>query len=230
MGGFAVIFLWWFSFGGSRAYDPSPLQEYCVAVDQNSTNGVFVNGRFCKDPAQVEAKDFFASGLNASPYPAAFPGSNFSFASVTNMPGLNTGSLTLIRNDYQGNTVIPPHTHPRAVELAVVVKGSFYFAFVASDPYDANKPPRLFEKWCGEGDAFTVPQGLTHFGLANGSDGGTTYTVFNSQSPGFHFVTTDLFAAPIPAGSALDDVLKGSFGIDDTVLQQIRDSVNRPQS
>uniref|UniRef100_M1BUZ0 Germin-like protein n=1 Tax=Solanum tuberosum TaxID=4113 RepID=M1BUZ0_SOLTU len=47
----------------SLASDPSPLQDFCVAVD-DSKNAVFVNGKFCKDPKLVVAEDFFKSGLN----------------------------------------------------------------------------------------------------------------------------------------------------------------------
>ncbi|KAK7373386.1 hypothetical protein VNO80_06792 [Phaseolus coccineus] len=39
------------------AYDPSPLQDFCVAAKES--DGVFVNGKFCKDPKVVKAEDFF---------------------------------------------------------------------------------------------------------------------------------------------------------------------------
>uniref|UniRef100_A0A6N2KGG9 Germin-like protein n=1 Tax=Salix viminalis TaxID=40686 RepID=A0A6N2KGG9_SALVM len=44
------------------ASDPSPLQDFYVAI--NETDGVFVNGKFCKDPKLVSEKDFFFPGLN----------------------------------------------------------------------------------------------------------------------------------------------------------------------
>ncbi|KAG5614700.1 hypothetical protein H5410_014524 [Solanum commersonii] len=47
----------------SHASDPSPLQDFCVAVD-DSKNAVFVNGKFCKNPMYVTADDFFRPGLN----------------------------------------------------------------------------------------------------------------------------------------------------------------------
>ncbi|XP_029125498.1 germin-like protein subfamily 1 member 13 [Cajanus cajan] len=40
------------------AYDPSPLQDFCVALN-DTKNAVFVNGKFCKDPKLVKAEDFF---------------------------------------------------------------------------------------------------------------------------------------------------------------------------
>ncbi|XP_062096878.1 germin-like protein subfamily 1 member 7 [Humulus lupulus] len=47
----------------ASAYDPSPLQDFCVEVDEPH-KALFVNGKFCKDPKEVNADDFFTSGLN----------------------------------------------------------------------------------------------------------------------------------------------------------------------
>ncbi|KAF2310756.1 hypothetical protein GH714_016922 [Hevea brasiliensis] len=41
--------------------DHSPLQDFCVA---DPSNAVVVNGLACKDPKQVQASDFFFSGLH----------------------------------------------------------------------------------------------------------------------------------------------------------------------
>ncbi|GLT71458.1 hypothetical protein SLA2020_434740 [Shorea laevis] len=46
----------------ASAYDPAPLQDFCVGVN-NSTEAAFVNGKFCKDPKLVNANDFFFQGL-----------------------------------------------------------------------------------------------------------------------------------------------------------------------
>ncbi|TYG46832.1 hypothetical protein ES288_D11G288000v1 [Gossypium darwinii] len=45
------------------ASDPSPLQDFCVAIN-DTKDGVFVNGKFCKDPKLATAEDFFLPGLN----------------------------------------------------------------------------------------------------------------------------------------------------------------------
>ncbi|KAL1068385.1 hypothetical protein V6Z11_D12G194000 [Gossypium hirsutum] len=45
------------------ALDPSPLQDFCVAIN-DTKDGVFVNGKFCKDPKLAKAEDFYLSGLN----------------------------------------------------------------------------------------------------------------------------------------------------------------------
>ncbi|KAL7164042.1 hypothetical protein ACSBR2_040031 [Camellia fascicularis] len=44
------------------AFDPSPVQDCCVAV-KDSKSAVFVNGKFCNDPKLTKADDFFFSGL-----------------------------------------------------------------------------------------------------------------------------------------------------------------------
>ncbi|KAF8407498.1 hypothetical protein HHK36_006632 [Tetracentron sinense] len=43
------------------ASDPSPLQDFCVAVDDPK---LFVNGKFCKDPKLATAEDFSFKGLD----------------------------------------------------------------------------------------------------------------------------------------------------------------------
>ncbi|RAL54564.1 hypothetical protein DM860_001692 [Cuscuta australis] len=199
------------------AYDPSPLQDFCVA-DPKAT--VLVNGRACKDPKLVTADDFSTSGLNASQFPAAFPGSWYSAASVNTIPGLNTLGLTMVRNDYLPGTVIPPHIHSRATELALVLKGTFNLGFAAVDPKDPTKNV-VFSKTCNAGDVFVVPQGLVHFGESLGVENGTTITVFNSQSPGFNFVADQLFGKET-ASFISEDLLAKSFRVDNKVIEEIR--------
>ncbi|KAI4303036.1 hypothetical protein MLD38_038716 [Melastoma candidum] len=46
----------------SLAYDPDLLQDICVAIN-NINDGVFVNGKFCKDPKMATADDFLFTGL-----------------------------------------------------------------------------------------------------------------------------------------------------------------------
>nr|GMD59745.1 putative germin-like protein 2-1 [Ipomoea batatas] len=201
----------------AHAYDPSPLQDFCVAANDPKAT-IFINGRVCKDPKLVTPEDFFTTGLNTSTLPAAFPGSTFSSASINNIPALNTLGLTLVRNDYVVGTVVPPHIHPRASELAIVLEGTFYFGFVTADPSDPTKN-RVYAKTYNVGDVFVTPQGLIHFGANIGSGNGSTYAVFNSQSPGFNFVLDQLFRSdPL----ILDDVLAKSFRVDEKVIKQIR--------
>ncbi|GLT54748.1 hypothetical protein SLA2020_279210 [Shorea laevis] len=69
----------------ASAFDPAPLQDFCVAVN-SSVNGVFVNGKFCKDPKLVTANDFFFSGLNIPRGTASQLGSNVTLLNVDKIP------------------------------------------------------------------------------------------------------------------------------------------------
>ncbi|XP_027349119.1 germin-like protein subfamily 1 member 7 isoform X4 [Abrus precatorius] len=96
----------------ASAYDPSPLQDFCVAI--NETDGVFVNGKFCKDPKLVKAEDFF---IHVEPGNTANPlGSQVTPVFVDQLPGLNTLGISLARIDFAPKGLNPPHTHPRGTE------------------------------------------------------------------------------------------------------------------
>ncbi|KAL4611333.1 hypothetical protein ACB092_08G116200 [Castanea dentata] len=132
------------------AYDPSPLQDFCVAIN-NTDSAVFVNGQFCKDPATVVANDFFFSGLNIPGNTAANKlGSSVNLVSVNNFPGLNTLGISLARIDFAPYGLNPPHTHPRGTELLVVIEGTLLVGFVTSNP---NK---LFTKVLNKGDCLCI--------------------------------------------------------------------------
>ncbi|XP_052878303.1 germin-like protein subfamily 1 member 20 [Gossypium arboreum] len=81
---------------GTSAYDPSPLQDTCVAINDPKT-GIFVNGKFCKDPKFVTADDFFFSGLNIPRDPSNPVGSVVTPVNVDQIPGLNTMGISLVR-------------------------------------------------------------------------------------------------------------------------------------
>ncbi|XP_030972349.1 germin-like protein subfamily 1 member 16 isoform X3 [Quercus lobata] len=97
------------------AYDPSPLQDFCVAIN-DIKSGVFLNGKFCKDPAMVSANDFFFSGLNIPGNTGNKVGSNVTLVNVDKLAGLNTLGISLARLDFAPYGLNPPHTHPRGTE------------------------------------------------------------------------------------------------------------------
>ncbi|ANM70878.1 RmlC-like cupins superfamily protein [Arabidopsis thaliana] len=99
----------------SKASDPSSLQDFCVGVN-TPADGVFVNGKFCKDPKLVTVEDFFFTGLHEARPPNPKTGSNVTAVNVNNLPGLNTLGISLVRIDYGVYGQNPPHTHPRASE------------------------------------------------------------------------------------------------------------------
>ncbi|CAI8600452.1 unnamed protein product [Vicia faba] len=103
----------------SFAYDPSPLQDFCVAI-QDPKDGVFVNGKFCKDPALVKAEDFFKHVEPGNTSNAL--GSQVTAVTVDQLFGLNTLGISLARIDFAPKGLNPPHTHPRGTEILIVLE------------------------------------------------------------------------------------------------------------
>ncbi|KAH7543372.1 hypothetical protein FEM48_Zijuj02G0177200 [Ziziphus jujuba var. spinosa] len=112
----------------ASASDPSPLQDFCVAVkDSEIESALFVNGKFCKNPKDVTANDFFFQGLD-KPRDTSNPlGSNVTQLNVDKIAGLNTLGISLARIDYAPHGLNPPHIHPHSTEILVVVQGTLEF-------------------------------------------------------------------------------------------------------
>uniref|UniRef100_A0A2N9ELC0 Cupin type-1 domain-containing protein n=1 Tax=Fagus sylvatica TaxID=28930 RepID=A0A2N9ELC0_FAGSY len=108
----------------ASAFDPSPLQDFCVAIN-DSSSAVFVNGKFCKDPNLATADDFFLSGIDIPRSTSNPLGSNVTRITVDQIPGLNTLGISLARIDFAPYGVNPPHTHPRATEVLVVLEDQY---------------------------------------------------------------------------------------------------------
>ncbi|KAI5442322.1 Germin-like protein sub 1 member 13 [Lathyrus oleraceus] len=94
------------------AFDPSPLQDFCVAIN-DTKNGVFVNGKFCKDPKLATANDFFFSVKEGNTSNSL--GSKVTPVTVNEILGLNTLGISLARIDFAPRGLNPPHTHPRVL-------------------------------------------------------------------------------------------------------------------
>ncbi|PRQ31331.1 putative germin [Rosa chinensis] len=165
------------------ASDPSPLQDFCVAINNAQFSqfpGVFVNGKFCKDPKLATANDFFFSGLQIPKSTANAVGSTVTAANVEQIAGLNTLGISLARIDYAPNGGLnPPHTHPRASEVLLVLEGTLYVGFVTSNPDN-----KLISKVLNKGDVFVFPVGLIHFQLNIGPVNAVAIAALSSQNPG----------------------------------------------
>ncbi|RVW18872.1 putative germin-like protein 2-1 [Vitis vinifera] len=189
----ACIALLAMSFFLASASDPSPLQDFCVAVNDTKTT-VFVNGKVCKDPKVATANDFFFSGLR--------------------IPGLNTLGISLARVDYAPYGLNPPHTHPRATEILTVLEGTLYVGFVTSNPDN-----RLISKVLYKGDVFVFPEGLIHFQLNVGKTKAVAIAALSSQNPGVITIANAVFGSK-PAISA--DVLTKAFQVDKKVVDYLQ--------
>ncbi|CAL4902566.1 unnamed protein product [Urochloa decumbens] len=193
--------------GHGAAFDPNPLQDFCVA---DTTSNVHVNGIPCKDPATVTPDDFFFSGVDRADAGTASRRYGFTALPVQ-IPGLNTLGASHARVDVPPGAVFPPHIHPRASETAVVLGGAVYFGFVSS--YPDNK---VYAKVLRKGDVFAVPQGLVHFLYNNGTEPASLYATLSSQNPGLVLLADALFGSGLP-----DDLLAKAFLTDVGTAQGI---------
>ncbi|CAM0957429.1 unnamed protein product [Alopecurus aequalis] len=198
--------------GRGDAFDPSPLQDFCVT---DPTSKVRVNGLSCKDPAAVVTDDFFFAGVDK---PGGTTSKRYGFSALSvQIPGLNTLGQSHARVDVAAGGVFPVHYHPRASETAVVLEGSVYFGFLSS--YPDNK---LFAKVLRKGDVFTVPQGLVHFLYNNGSAPAALYATLSSQNPGLVILGDALFAGALP-----DDLVAKTLLTDKHTVENIRANFRR---
>ncbi|KAG8384260.1 hypothetical protein BUALT_Bualt04G0099800 [Buddleja alternifolia] len=200
------------------ASDPSPLQDFCVAVN-DSVATVFVNGKICKNPNMVVANDFFFSGLNRPGNTSNPLGSRVTPVNVNQIPGLNTLGVSLVRVDYAPYGLNPPHTHPRATEVLVVLQGTLYVGFVTSNPADPNQKNKLFTKYLNPGDVFVFPEGLIHFQFNVGQKNAVAFAGLSSQNPGVITIANAVFGSDPPINPA---VLTKAFQVEKNVIDYLQ--------
>ncbi|CDP10146.1 unnamed protein product [Coffea canephora] len=198
----------------ASAFDPSPVQDFCVA-DPNST--VKVNGFACKNPMKVTADDFYFGGLHIAGNTTNAVGSRVTQVFAAQVPGLNTLGISLARLDYAPGGINPPHTHPRATELLTVIEGSLLVGFVTSNPEN-----KLFTRVLQKGDVFVFPVGLVHFQFNAGKTNAVAIAGFNSQNPGAVVIRNAVFGSNPPIN---DDVLAKAFQADKTVIDQLQSKI-----
>ncbi|XP_027350619.1 germin-like protein subfamily 1 member 17 [Abrus precatorius] len=210
----------------ASAYDPSPLQDFCVALNDTKLGGmykhflyhmVFVNGKLCKDPKLVKAEDFFKhvdAGNTTNPL-----GAQVTPVFVDQLPGLNTLGISLARVDFAPKGLNSPHTHPRGTEILIVLEGTLYVGFVTSNQ-DKN---RLFTKVLNKGDVFVFPIGLIHFQLNVGYGNAVAIAALSSQNPGTITIANALFKANPPISP---QVLTKAFQVDKSVIDLLEKQFN----
>ncbi|KAJ7973583.1 Germin-like protein subfamily 1 member [Quillaja saponaria] len=196
----------------ASAFDPSPLQDFCVAI--NDTKNVFVNGKFCKDPKLANANDFFFSGLDKPGNTSNQVGSKVTAVNVLQILGLNTLGISLARIDFAPKGLNPPHTHPRGTEFLVVLEGTLYVGFVTS-----NTDNRLFTKVLNKGDVFVFPIGLIHFQLNVGYGNAIAIAGLSSQNPGVITIANAVFGSNPPISP---DVLTKAFQVDKNIIDYLQ--------
>jgi quercetin dioxygenase-like cupin family protein len=128
-------------------------------------------------------------------------------------PGINTQGVTHARLDFAVGGVFPLHTHPRAAETLLVLKGSVYTGFISDDNV-------LYAATLQQGDVILFPRGLQHFQLNVGNETAITFNTLTSQSPGFLITANQVFQTNITSA-----VIEKSFGVDAATVKKITASV-----
>ncbi|GAB4860678.1 hypothetical protein Ancab_035841 [Ancistrocladus abbreviatus] len=193
----------------SLCTDPDPLQDFCVA---DLTASPSINGFPCKGASSVTSVDFFSNVLAHKGNTSNVFQSKVTAANVLAFPGLNTLGISMNRVDFEPNGLNPPHSHPRATELGIVLKGKVLVGFVTTGNV-------FYSKVLTIGEMFVIPRGLMHFQKNVGKGAALIVTSFNSQQPGAAVVPTTLFAAK---PSIPNEVLGQTFQVEDTVVEGIK--------
>ncbi|CAL4993715.1 unnamed protein product [Urochloa decumbens] len=176
------------------ATDPDPLQDFCVA-DLNGKPSV--NGHPCQPPAAAGDEFLFSTKIASGGDPLANPnGSNVTELDVNEWSGLNTLGVSMNRVDFAPGGTNPPHIHPRATEVGIVIRGELLVGIIGS----LDSGNRYYSKVVRAGGTFVIPRGLMHFQFNVGKEAATMVVSFNSQNPGIVFVPLTLFGSspPIP--------------------------------
>ncbi|KAL9434317.1 hypothetical protein AB3S75_029033 [Citrus x aurantiifolia] len=192
----------------SRASDPDPLQDVCIA-DLNAT--ISINGFPCKPASNVTSDDFFT---DFSKDPTTFDVFKraVTFGDVFGFPAVNTQGVALFRIDLDVGGINPPHTHPRGTEAGIVTRGTVLVGLVTTNN-------TFFSKVLTPGKVFLIPRALVHFQLNVGNEPATFIPIFNTQNPGVSDSIGTIFDAtpPVP-----NEVLTKSFRVGDDVINAIR--------
>ncbi|CAO1940425.1 unnamed protein product [Urochloa humidicola] len=194
------------------AFDPSPLQDFCVA---DLKSPVKVNGFACKDPMAVTPDDFFnAARLDQPRNTMNKFGSIVTNINVTQFPGLNTLGISYSRIDYAPLGVNTPHLHPRATELLTVLEGTLYLGFVTSNPN------RLFSKVVKKGDVFVFPKAMIHFQMnLDHEKPAAALSSLGSQNPGVITIASAVFGSKPPISG---DVLSKAFQVEKKLIDWLQ--------
>ncbi|CAA2962933.1 putative germin-like protein 2-1 [Olea europaea var. sylvestris] len=195
----------------AHAGEPSPLQDFCVA---DFDSPVRVNGHACLDPKKVTADHFFFFGLHKPGNTSNPLGSFVNRPTVDEIPGLNTLGISTVRVDYAPRGVVPPHRHPRASEILIVLEGEVLVGFVTSDPEN-----KLFSKVLKKGDVFAFPFGLIHFQQNVGHGNAVTIAFLSSQNPGVIPIANTVFGSN---PSINDDLLAKAFRVDKSIIRNLK--------
>ncbi|KAI7734682.1 hypothetical protein M8C21_009100 [Ambrosia artemisiifolia] len=157
----------------------------------------------------VDASFFTFSGLSGfyNPDPKNF---TVIKATMNEFPALDGQSVSYAVLQFPPAGVNPPHTHPRAAELLVVLLGTLEVGFVDTTNV-------LYNQTLQEGDMFVFPKGLVHFQYnRNHNQSAIAISSFGSANAGLLSVPKSVFTTGID-----ENVLAMSFKTDVPTIQKI---------
>ncbi|KAJ9173304.1 hypothetical protein P3X46_016455 [Hevea brasiliensis] len=147
------------------------------------------------DPSNITSQFFTYTGfrelvnVNATGKTAAI----VTIASMKEFPALEGQAVSIAALIYPPSGSNPPHVHPRAAELLIVLQGVLEVGFVDS----TNK---LFKQTLQVPDMFIFPKGLVHFQVNTRSDSPAfALGMFGSANAGTVSLPSTVFASGISA-------------------------------
>uniref|UniRef100_A0ACD5X5U9 Uncharacterized protein n=1 Tax=Avena sativa TaxID=4498 RepID=A0ACD5X5U9_AVESA len=200
------------------ATDPDPLQDFCVA--DLDGKAISVNGHPCK-PMSEAGEDFLFSYKLAMAGNTSTPnGSAVTELDVAEWPDTNTLGVSMNRVDFAPGGTNPPHIHPRATEIGIVMEGELLVGIIGS----LDSGNKLYSKVLRAGETFLIPRGLMHFQFNVGKTQASMVVSFNSQNPGIVFVPLTVFGSnpPIPT-----PVLTKALRVDAGVVELLKSKFAR---
>ena len=120
----------------------------------------------------------------------------------------------MVRIDYAPYGENPPHIHPRASEILIVLEGTLLAGFVTSNPEN-----RLINKVLNKGDFFVFPFGLIHFQFNTENTYAVTIAALGGQNPGVITIANATFGSNPPINP---DILARAFQLDKKVVKYLQ--------
>ncbi|XP_057827644.1 putative germin-like protein 9-2 [Cryptomeria japonica] len=162
--------------------------------------------------ATIDGNFFTFKGFNGVGSNSTASGSfKITRATQQEFPGLMGLGVSYAFFEIGANSVVPPHYHPRASELHMILEGSLTVAFVDT----TNK---LFNKTLFAGDTFVFPKGMVHYQInLDMYKPVLAISAFGSASPGTVLLPSTLFGSGIA-----DLVLQKSFMISPETLSMLK--------
>ncbi|KAG8383957.1 hypothetical protein BUALT_Bualt04G0067900 [Buddleja alternifolia] len=167
----------------------------------------------------VVAVDFFFLDLNRTGNTSNPFGSRVTSVNNNQLSGLNTLGISLVHIDYAPYRLNPPHTHPRATEVLVVLEVTLNVGFVTSNPADPNQNNKRFTKYLNPRDIFVFPEGLTHFQFNVGDKNVVTFAGLSIQNPGVLTIDNVVFGSDPSINQA---VLTTAFQVEKRVIDYLQ--------